>query len=378
MTATTKPAPIDAGLGDVVAAATRLSSVNGQQGELIIGGYPLESFAAQASFVEAAYLLWHGRRPDPQELAQFKQTWAGQQTLPAPTLTLLQQAAASGALPMAALRLGVASLTDYQDSPSPAELVADATSLAAKLPALIASYWRFSQGQEPLAPRPDLSPAANLLYLLDGELPSQIRQRSLETYLNTVVDHGLNASTFTARVIISTGSDLASAITGAIGALKGPRHGGAPGPALDTVLAIDRPEEARAYLGGLLDRGERLMGFGHRVYKVYDPRAVVLARAAAALYQDEKLQPLYQKALAVEREAIQLLEERKPGRNLQTNVEFYTALLLHGLGIPKELFPTVFAMSRVVGWVAHCREQLETGRIVRPKSIYVGPHHPAW
>ena len=369
---------IDAGLGDVVAAATRLSSVDGQKGELIIGGYPLEAFAAQASFIEAAFLLWHGHRPDIAELAAFSAAWAAEQSLPPATLALLEQAAADNAAPMAALRMGVASLSQYPDSPTPEGLVADAVSLAAKLPAIIASYWRFRNGQEPLAPRPDLPPAANFLYLLDGRLPNGDRQRALETYLNTVVDHGLNASTFTARVIISTGSDLASAITGAIGALKGPRHGGAPGPALDTVLAIHRPEDARGYLSDLLDRGERLMGFGHRVYKVYDPRAAVLATAAEALYEDEALHPIYVLAQAVEKEAIQLLEERKPGRNLQTNVEFYTALLLHGLGIPTELFSTVFAMSRVVGWVAHCREQLETGRIVRPKSIYVGPHFSTW
>ena len=369
---------IDAGLGDIVAAATRLSSVNGQKGELIIGGYPLETFAAQASFVEAAFLLWHGRRPAAAELDEFSATWASEQRLAPATLALLKQAAVDGAAPMAALRLGVASLSQYPDSPTPEQLVADAISLAAKLPAIISSYWRFRKGQEPLEPRSDLPPAANFLYLLDGQLPGSDRRRALETYLNTVVDHGLNASTFTARVIISTGSDLASAISGAVGALKGPRHGGAPGPALDTVLAISRPEEARDYLSLLLDRGERLMGFGHRVYKVYDPRAAVLAEAAAALYKDEALQPIYVLAQAVEKEAIQLLEERKPGRNLQTNVEFYTALLLHGLGIPTELFSTVFAMSRVVGWVAHCREQLETGRIVRPKSIYVGPHYPNW
>jgi citrate synthase len=196
----------------------------------------------------------------------------------------------------------------------------------------------------------------------------------LETYLNAVCDHGLNASTFTARVIVSTRSDVISAITGAVGALKGPLHGGAPGPALNMVFEIGVPERAEAVIREKLGRGERMMGFGHRVYRVRDPRAGVLAQAAERFYAagggDRRL---YELARSVEETALRLLRERKPDRRIETNVEFYTALLLHGLGLPVELFTATFAVGRVAGWAAHCLEQLREGRLIRPQSEYIGP-----
>jgi citrate synthase len=232
--------------------------------------------------------------------------------------------------------------------------------------------------QEPIAPRNDLSHAANYLYMLDGQAPSEERVRALETYLNTVVDHGLNASTFTARVITSTGSDLVSAIVGALGALKGPLHGGAPGPALDMVFEIGDAARAEVVLRRKIEAGEKLMGFGHRVYKVRDPRADVLAAAAERLYARDGDMRLYTLAREVEKTAIRLLEEYKPGRRLQTNVEFYTALLLHGLGLETPLFTPTFAISRVAGWIAHCLEQKKANRLIRPQSVYVGPRGLIW
>jgi citrate synthase len=214
--------------------------------------------------------------------------------------------------------------------------------------------------------------------MLSAEAPDTERTRALETYLNTVIDHGLNASTFTARVITSTGSDLGSAIVGAVGALKGPLHGGAPGPALDMVFEIGEPGRAEAVLRAKLDAGEKLMGFGHRVYKVRDPRADVLARAAERLYTRAGDMSLYSLARAVEAEAIRLLDEYKPGRRLRTNVEFYTALLLHGLGLDVSLFTPTFAVSRVSGWIAHALEQRKANRIIRPQSEYVGPRGRRW
>ncbi len=202
--------------------------------------------------------------------------------------------------------------------------------------------------------------------------------RALETYLNTVADHGLNASTFAARVIISTHSDVVSAVVGALGALKGPLHGGAPGPALDVVFEIGESERAEPVLREKLGRGERLMGFGHRVYKVRDPRADVLASAAELLYTTDGDEGLYGLALEVERTAVALLAEHRPERNLQTNVEFYTALLLHGLDLPTELFTPTFAIGRVAGWTAHCFEQRERGRLIRPQSEYVGERGRRW
>jgi citrate synthase len=214
--------------------------------------------------------------------------------------------------------------------------------------------------------------------MLSGEEPSPERVRGLETYLNTVVDHGLNASTFTARVIVSTGSDLVSAIVGAIGALKGPLHGGAPGPALDMVFEIGSPERAEPWLREKMARGERLMGFGHRVYKVRDPRADVLAEAAELMFHAGGDMKLYELAKEVERTALEVLEEMKPGRRLQTNVEFYTALLLHGLGLSADLFTPTFAIGRVVGWIAHAFEQRRTGRLIRPQSVYTGTRDGRW
>jgi citrate synthase len=251
--------------------------------------------------------------------------------------------------------------------------------LVARMPTAVAAYWRLRQGLQPIAPDADLCHAANYLYMLFGERPSEAAARGLQTYLNTVADHGLNASTFAARVIIATRSDMVSAITGALGALKGPLHGGAPGPALDMVFEIGTEEHAEAYLREKLEKGERLMGFGHRVYKVRDPRAEVLAAAARTLYRDAGQDAsLYQLAMAVETTAVRLLALYKPGRNLQTNVEFYTALLLHGLGLPTELFTPTFAVGRVGGWVGHAQEQTATGRLIRPAAEYVGARGRHW
>jgi citrate synthase len=214
--------------------------------------------------------------------------------------------------------------------------------------------------------------------MLNGQDPDPERIRALETYLNTVVDHGLNASTFTARVITSTGSDLVSSIVGALGALKGPLHGGAPGPALDLVFEIADAARAEDILRRKIERGEKLMGFGHRIYKVRDPRADVLAAAAERLFTRAGDMSLYALARAVEATAIRLLEEYKPGRRLQTNVEFYTALLLHGLGLEARLFTPTFAVSRVSGWIAHAIEQRRANRIIRPQSEYQGPRDRVW
>jgi citrate synthase len=214
--------------------------------------------------------------------------------------------------------------------------------------------------------------------MLTGSEPGPASVRGLETYLNTVSDHGLNASTFTARVIISTQSDMVSAITGAIGALKGPLHGGAPGPALDMVFEIGEASMAETYIRAKLDRGERLMGFGHRIYKVRDPRAEVLSHAAEQMYRAEGDMALYELAKGVEATAVRLLDEFKPGRKLRTNVEFYTSLLQHGLGFDTALFTPTFAAGRVAGWIGHCFEQQRDGRLIRPDSTYVGNTGRRW
>ena len=373
------PTAFVSGLEDVVAAETRLSSVDGKAGELIVAGFPVEEFASRASFEEAVYLLWHDALPGPQRLAAFREALSVRRSLPRAVLDLLRAAASEKAPAMDALRMaaGALSLSTTYEAPAADELYDDALSLVARFPTMVAAYWRLLNGEEPVAPDPKLNHAANYLYML-GEDPSDEFARALETYLNTVVDHGLNASTFAARVIISTRSDMISAVVGAVGALKGPLHGGAPGPALDAVFEIGEAGRAEAYLRQKIEKGERLMGFGHRVYKVRDPRAEVLSQAAERLYRTDGDTVLYELARRVEKTAVALLAEYKPGRNLQTNVEFYTALLLHGVGLPTDLFTPTFAIGRVAGWAAHCFEQLASGRLIRPQSAYVGARDRSW
>ena len=367
------------GLEGVVAAETRLSHVDGGAGELIVAGFPIEELARRVSFEEVVYLLWHDALPDAGELASLREGLARQRPLPGAALDLLRAAASEGTPPMDTLRMaaGTASLRAGGASDGDAAYE-DALTVVARFPTIVAAYRRLLDGEEPVEPAPELGHAANYLYMLNGEVPPAGSVRALETYLNTVADHGLNASTFAARVIVSTRSDVVSAVVGALGALKGPLHGGAPGPALDVVFEIGEAHRAEPILREKLGRGERLMGFGHRVYKVRDPRADVLAAAAELLYATDGDEKLYDLALEVEKTAVALLAEHKPGRRLQTNVEFYTALLLHGLGLPTELFTPTFAIGRVAGWTAHCFEQLERGRLIRPQSEYVGERGREW
>jgi citrate synthase len=371
---TTKNPNVAEGLDGVIAASTRLSLVDGEAGRLIIGGYPVEEIAPKARFEELAYLLLYGRLPARPELTEFSAELAARRELAETTFLVLGEAARRSLPVIDALMMTVPTLLtsageDYQQS---------SLRLIAALPTIVGAYWRLRNRREPLTPRKDLSHAAHYLHQLFGVEPESDRTRALETYINTVCDHGLNASTFTARVIISTRSDMISAITGAIGALKGPLHGGAPGPALDMVLEIGHRDRAEQIIKARLDRGERLMGFGHRVYRVRDPRADVLAAAAEQFYQTGGDRGLYELARDVEATALRLLAEQKPGRRLDTNVEFYTALLLHGLGLPSELFTPTFAVGRVLGWTAHCLEQLRDGRLIRPQSRYIGPEHSSF
>lgn len=374
---TTRTPNFSPGLDGVVAAQTRLSSVDGEAGQLIIAGFPLEELAGNATFEETVYLLWHDALPNTHQLAQFRNSLAKYREIPTITLDVLRAAAAQKLDGMDALRMA-ASTISLRTLGEVDEVQRDALALIARFPTIVAAYWRLLNGQTPIAPRTDLSHAANYLYMLTGNEPTPERARGLETYLNTVTDHGLNASTFTARVIISTGSDLVSAVVGAIGALKGPLHGGAPGPALDMVFEIGSADKAESYLRAKLERRELLMGFGHRVYKVRDPRADMLAKAAERLFSADGDMALYDLVKSVEQTALRLLEEYKPGRRLQTNVEFYTALLLHGLDLPTDLFSPTFAISRAAGWIAHCFEQQEANRIIRPQSIYTGVKDRAW
>ncbi|MEP7220365.1 MAG: citrate synthase/methylcitrate synthase [Bacteroidota bacterium] len=366
---------VRSGLEGVIAASTALSGVDGEAGELVIAGFPLEELAPNATFEETIHLLWKGNLPDADSLIELRESLAAARDLPPMTLHLLRKVATMGLPAMDALRMAAGTLTAI---PNDADPTREGIPIAAAFPTIVATYHRLRQGREPIAPRADLGHSANYLYMLTGSTPDAAAVRGLDTYLNTVVDHGLNASTFTARVITSTGSDLVSAIVGAVGALKGPLHGGAPGPALDMVFEIGSAERAEGYLHEKLERGERLMGFGHRIYKVRDPRADVLAEASEKLFEDGRDRAIYLLARDVESTALRLLAKRKPERRLQTNVEFYTALLLHGLSLPTEIFTPTFAISRVVGWIAHAFEQRRTGRLIRPQSVYSGTRDQRW
>jgi citrate synthase len=354
--ATQSPLRANSGLEGVVAAETRLSMVDGERGELVVAGLKVEQLAGRA-FEDVVALLW--------EAAGFSSARVRAAALSPATLALLRDAAARRVAPMDALRMAAGTLTADDDATAAAALVGT-------FPTIVAAYARLCTTREPLAPLASLGLAANYLYMASGTEPHPELVRGLETYLATVSDHGLNASTFTARVITSTGADFVSAVTGAVGALKGPLHGGAPGPALDTVFEIGDAARAELVLRRKLERGERLMGFGHRVYKVRDPRADVLAAAAERMFARAGDARLYELARSVEATALKLLEKYKPGRRLKTNVEFYTALLLCGLGLDTAFFTPTFAIGRVAGWTAHCFEQRALGRLIRPQSVYVG------
>jgi citrate synthase len=368
------------GLEGVVAAETRLSSVDGQAGELIVRGFPIEELALHASFEETIFLLWNDRLPNAKELLAFRNALATESHLPDATLQLLKAAAKTNCDSMDTLRMAIDSLSLANDDTGMRidQMKADGLRLVACFPLIVATYWRLLTGKPVIEARPELGIAANYLYMLTGAEPSDAKVKGLSTYLNTVADHGLNASTFTARVITSTESDLISALTGALGALKGPLHGGAPGPALDMVFEIREQGDAEVYLRRKIEAGERFMGFGHRVYKVRDPRADVLAIAAREMYEAGGDMELFRLAGEVEALALRLLEEYKPGRNLKTNVEYYTALLLHGLDLPTALFTPTFSIGRAAGWTAHCLEQASQNRLIRPQSVYIGEHGRSW
>jgi citrate synthase len=278
---------------------------------------------------------------------------------------------------MHALRMAAAMLSIDEpdgDDLSPEASLRRAVRITARMPALVAHHYRMRQGWPTFEAPANLGVAAGFLHMLEGREPEPARVAALDAYMVAVIDHGMNASTFTARVIASTGSDMISAITGAIGALKGPAHGGVPGPVLDMVTAIGRADRAESWVRAALERGARIMGFGHRVYKVRDPRAEVLSAAADRLIAagggDRALLDLIRE---VERVTVQVLAEVKPGRDLHANVELYAAVILHSLRIPPVIFTPVFATARTAGWTAHILEQMADNRLIRPQSVYVGP-----
>lgn len=351
------------GLDDVIAAETTLSEVDGLNGRLVICGHRLEELVGHKSWEDVLGLLAGDMLPRGAELksrlgmarlrAFAEVAWLDDGIL---ALSITE-----------GLRALMARLPDGEDAET-ALLLAAAP--AVFVPALV----RRKAGKAAIAPNPASGHAADMLAMLNGAMPIEEAAAALDAYLVTVADHGLNASTFAARVVASTRAGYTSAVLAALGALKGPLHGGAPGPVLDMLDAVGEPGNAEAWLSAELMRGERLMGFGHRIYRVRDPRAdalkSALARLGAAGCLDAGRLAL---AEAVEGQALKLLRAKQPDRPLETNVEFFTALLLEALGFPRAAFTGVFAAGRVGGWLAHAHEQVETGRLIRPQSRYVGP-----
>ena len=354
------------GLEGVIAADTILSEVDGEAGRLVIRGRSLDDLSGHARFEQVMALLFAGffdGLPDDAGLAEA----LGRARAEVFRETAALDAGLKGLGPIEAVRALTARLPDGDDLTTALRLVA---APAVFTPAVT----RAGQGLAPIAPDPGLSHAADILRMVRGRPASPAEAAGLDAYLVTVSDHGLNASTFAARVIASTRAGLTSAVLGGISALKGPLHGGAPGPVIEMLDEIGSPDNARAWIEAALDRGDRLMGFGHRVYRVRDPRADALKRAVGVLGEGSNVLPgRLAFAEAVESAALAILKARKPDRSLQTNVEFYTALLLEALAFPPEAFTCVFAMGRVAGWIAHAREQLAGGRLIRPQSRYVGP-----
>ena len=353
------------GLEDVVVAQTKLSRVDGENGALIFCGYDIRELARFATFEDAAYLLWHNDLPTRAQLAALKQQLADARVLPDIVLLVLRDLPRDTA-PMDALRTGVSALGAGSKLARPN--LAQALALTAQVPLIVAAFDRIRRGLEPLAPRADLDHAGNFLYLLHGVAPTSAQNRALNTYLVLLADHGLNASTFAARVVASTLSDLHSSIVAAIGALKGPLHGGAPSRVLDMLDAIGAPANAETWMRAALARKERLMGFGHRMYKTADPRAEILRDLARETCAPE----FFARAQTVEETGLNILRAQKPGERLYTNVEFYSAVALNAVGLPRDLFTATFAVALMAGWMAHVLEQVADNRIIRPGAEYIG------
>ncbi|MDQ6853086.1 MAG: citrate synthase/methylcitrate synthase [Actinomycetota bacterium] len=375
----TPAAEIPKGLEGVVVADTTIGDVRGLEGFYHYRQYNAIELAQKRTLEDVWYLLFEGELPSIRDREAFIEKVKPLREIPVEVKDLLPQVAALGgpeAPPLDMLRTTYSMLAvDLDFRPwldiSHEELYAQALRTCAVVPTLLTSLYRLKHGLDPVDPHPDLSYAANYLYMLRGEVPKPDHARAIEQYLISTIDHGFNASTFTARVITSTGADLGSAVVGAIGALSGPLHGGAPSRALDMLDAIGEEDKAEPWLRDAVERGDRLMGFGHRVYKTDDPRSTMLREIAERLGG-----PKVDLAEAIERKAIDVLAEMKPGRRLYTNVEFYAGVVMETCGVPREMFTPTFASSRTIGWTSHILEQAADNRLIRPSANYVGPPPP--
>jgi citrate synthase len=361
-------AAVSKGLEGIVAAHTRLSDVRGDVGQLIYCGYDINELAGQVSYEEVVYLLYHNHLPNTKELAELKATLAGFRSLPQGVAELMTKLP-KDCPPMHALRTGVSALGCYDTTADNDTMDAQrrkALRLVAQIPVIMAYFHRARQGLPVVAPDPALGEAANFLYMIDGEKPGAEKVSTMDLCYVLHADHGMNASTFSARVTIATLSDMYSAITTAIGTLKGPLHGGANEGVIKMLQEIGSLDNVDAYVADSLAQKRKIMGIGHRVYKVLDPRAPHLKRMAQTLSAKLGDPKWIQMS---ERIAELMLKEK----NLHANVDFYSATVYYSLGIPTDLFTPIFAIARTSGWTAHVLEQLADNRLIRPQSVYTGP-----
>ena len=361
------------GLAGVTAADTSLSRVEGQKGELIYRGYNIEDLGAKASFEEVVYLLWNGDLPTAGQLNAFRAALISKRALPSAILRTMGEFPHE-AHPMAVLRTIVSGLGLIDPQADDISLEAarkKALLLTAVLPTIVAAWERIRNNQEPVEPRGDLDHAANFLFMLTGEEPEESAVDALDTYLVLLADHGFNASTFAARVTTGTLSDMYSAVTSALGTLKGAAHGGANQAAMEQFIDAAQRGDVAAWFEESRAAGKRIMGIGHRVYKTEDPRANILRPLAERLARESGQGQWYDIARKIEQLARQ--DAYFVERNLYANVDYYSAVVLYMIALPIDQFTCAFAMSRIAGWTAHVLEQLADNRLIRPKARYIGP-----
>ena len=364
---------VPAGLNGVVAADTAIGAVDGDRGFFHYGPYDATALARTRTFEEVWFLLRNGRLPDVDEAAAFRQEVGVLRTIPADLWPVIEAVAGTSSSMLSKLRsvLSVAAgplaldpVIDVDDAARRGQTLR----LAALVPSILAALYRIGAGSRPIDPDPTLAHAAAYLHQTTGVVPTPVAARAVEQYMLLTIDHGFNASTFTARVVASTGADPADAVCAALGALAGPLHGGAPSRALDALDEIGSVDAAADWVRGQVAAGRRIMGFGHAVYRAPDPRSALLREVAERLGGD-----LVELAIAVESEILVTLAELKPGRPLPSNVEFYAGVVMETAGLPRVMFTPTFAVSRTVGWCAHVVEQAAAGKLIRPSSRYVGP-----
>lgn len=359
------------GLDGIIACKSNIGYIDGAKGKLVYRGISIEELAEKSTYEETAYLLIFGKLPKADELDNFKKRLSAARSVPPDIIEILKKFPPE-THPMAALRVGITALgcLDYTGEDMSVENATNVgINIISKIATLAAAIARLRKGKEPVKPAPDLGHAANFLYMILGKRPDDKMAKIMDTALILHADHGMNASTFTTMVIASTMSDMYSAISGGIGALKGPLHGGANERALNMLMEIGTPDKATDYVKNAIARKQKIMGFGHRVYKAYDPRARILAKISDNMTRGEEAHKIYEVAKAVEKEVIAAYG----ARGILPNVDFYSGSVYHAMGIEPKMFTTLFAVSRSAGWVARILEYIPENKIFRPRALYEGP-----